>query len=52
MNKNKMRFIYNSFDVVSLICVLLDNDNKYNVKYNKDNSQIIITRQIKNEKDN
>ena len=42
---------YNAFDIISLVCCLLDNDYEYDIIYNKDNSQIIIERQVKDNKD-
>ena len=43
---------YSAFDIISLVCCLLDNDNEYSIMYSKDNSQIIIERQISNKETN
>lgn len=42
---------YSAFDIISLVTCLLDNSNEYSIMYSKDNSQIIIERQIKDNKD-
>ena len=51
MSNYKKLVNYSAFDIISLVTCLLDNDKEYSIMYNKDNSQIIIERQIKDNKD-
>ena len=37
---------YSAFDVISMLTCVIDNNEKYVMMINADNSQIVITRQI------
>ena len=51
MSNYKKLVNYSAFDIISLMTTLLDNDKEYSIMYNKDTSQIIIERQVKDNKD-
>ena len=49
MNKNKVLKDYNAFYVLAMLSVLLDNDSKYTIIHNQDNSQIMIKKDKTND---
>ena len=49
MNKNKVLKDYNAFYVLSMLSVLLDNDSRYTIIHNQDNSQIMIKKDKTND---
>ena len=45
MNTSKVLYGYDGYDVISFITIILEKNSKYSIKFNGDNSQIVITRQ-------